>query len=135
MLGFFAFTETGKTMHLAAQISVLAAPSVRICVIKHAHQDCGVDQRGRNRYVPRKARASKAAVATRRWGVMLKAPKRLEAKLNSERGGISLRGTDLGGSKASSTCESQRSKCIDRLLEIRSYSRTTAIGRPLPQTS
>ena len=64
VLGFAAFSGTGKTTLLKQLIPLLAAQGVRVGVIKHAHHNFDIDQPGKDSYELRKAGASQMLVAS-----------------------------------------------------------------------
>ena len=71
VLGFAAFSGTGKTTLLKQLIPLLAAKGVRVGVIKHAHHNFDVDQPGKDSFELRKAGARQMLVASsRRWALM-----------------------------------------------------------------
>ncbi len=72
VLGFAAFSGTGKTTCLRALLPMLQAQGMRVAVIKHAHHSFDVDQPGKDSYELRKAGAAKVLVASRvRWALMV----------------------------------------------------------------
>jgi len=71
VLGFAAFSGTGKTTLLKQLIPLLAAQGVRVGVIKHAHHNFDIDQPGKDSFELRKAGARQMLVASsRRWALM-----------------------------------------------------------------
>jgi len=54
LLGFAAFSGTGKTTLLVQLIPVLKQRGLRIAVIKHAHHNFDVDKPGKDSYELRK---------------------------------------------------------------------------------
>ncbi|ANE55575.1 molybdopterin-guanine dinucleotide biosynthesis protein B [Methylomonas sp. DH-1] len=58
VLGFAAFSGTGKTTLLAKLIPLLKAHALRIGVIKHSHHDFEIDKPGKDSFELRKAGAS-----------------------------------------------------------------------------
>ncbi|MGI9303626.1 MAG: molybdopterin-guanine dinucleotide biosynthesis protein B [Gammaproteobacteria bacterium] len=68
VLGFCAFSGTGKTTLISNVLPILADKGVRVGVIKHAHHDFEVDQPGKDSYRLRKAGAEQMLVGSRwRW--------------------------------------------------------------------
>lgn len=57
VIGFAAFSGTGKTTLLRQLIPVLKQKGLRVAVIKHAHHDFDIDQPGKDSYELRKAGA------------------------------------------------------------------------------
>jgi len=71
VLGFAAFSGTGKTTLLKKLIPLLEARGVRVGVIKHAHHNFDIDKPGKDSYELRKAGARQMLVASaRRWALM-----------------------------------------------------------------
>jgi molybdopterin-guanine dinucleotide biosynthesis protein MobB len=71
VLGFAAFSGTGKTTLLKQLIPQLADRGIRVGVIKHAHHNFDIDKPGKDSYELRKAGARQMLVASsRRWALM-----------------------------------------------------------------
>ncbi|WP_421232597.1 bifunctional molybdopterin-guanine dinucleotide biosynthesis adaptor protein MobB/molybdopterin molybdotransferase MoeA [Aeromonas jandaei] len=66
LLGFAAWSGTGKTTLLEQLIPLLTGRGLRIGVLKHAHHDFDIDQPGKDSYRLRKAGAQQMMVASRR---------------------------------------------------------------------
>lgn len=66
VLGFAAFSGTGKTTLLVRLIPLLARRGLRIAMIKHAHHDFDIDIPGKDSYELRKAGARQVLVASDR---------------------------------------------------------------------
>ena len=64
MLGFSAYSGTGKTTLLKQVIPILKAKGLRIAVIKHAHHDFDLDMPGKDSYELRKAGADETIICT-----------------------------------------------------------------------
>jgi molybdopterin-guanine dinucleotide biosynthesis protein B len=58
ILGFAAFSGTGKTTLLTQLIPILRAQGIRIGLIKHSHHNIQIDQPGKDSYRLREAGAS-----------------------------------------------------------------------------
>jgi molybdopterin-guanine dinucleotide biosynthesis protein B len=72
VLGFAAFSGTGKTTLLKQLIPLLAAQGVRVGVVKHAHHNFDIDKPGKDSYELRHAGARQMLVASsRRWALMV----------------------------------------------------------------
>jgi molybdopterin-guanine dinucleotide biosynthesis adapter protein len=71
VLGFAAFSGTGKTTLLARLIPQLAQLGVRVALIKHAHHDFDIDYPGKDSYVLRKAGAQQVLVASDRRSALI----------------------------------------------------------------
>ncbi len=65
LLGFAAYSGTGKTTLLEALLPKLTATGLRIGLLKHAHHDFDVDKPGKDSYRLRKAGASQMLIASR----------------------------------------------------------------------
>ena len=75
LLGFAAYSGTGKTTLLTAIIPLLKRQGLRIGLIKHAHHKFDVDQPGKDSYELRKAGAERVLVASsKRWALMVETP-------------------------------------------------------------
>ena len=66
VLGFAAYSGTGKTTLLERLIPLLAARGVRVALIKHAHHDFEIDYPGKDSFELRKAGAGQVLVASDR---------------------------------------------------------------------
>ncbi len=72
ILGFAAFSGTGKTTLLVKVLPRLKTHGLRIGMIKHAHHDFDVDKPGKDSFELRKAGASPMLIASaRRWALMV----------------------------------------------------------------
>jgi molybdopterin-guanine dinucleotide biosynthesis protein MobB len=71
VLGFAAFSGTGKTTLLKQLIPLLVERGVRVAVIKHAHHNFDIDKPGKDSFELRKAGARQLLIASdRRWALM-----------------------------------------------------------------
>ncbi|MFW5453833.1 molybdopterin-guanine dinucleotide biosynthesis protein B [Thioalkalivibrio sulfidiphilus] len=71
VLGFAAFSGTGKTTLLTQLIPMLREQGLRISMVKHAHHDFDVDKPGKDSYELRKAGATQMLIASdRRMALM-----------------------------------------------------------------
>ncbi len=71
LLGFAAYSGTGKTTLLKQLIPLLTERGLRIGLVKHAHHDFDVDTPGKDSYTLRKAGARQVLVASEvRWALM-----------------------------------------------------------------
>ena len=64
VLGFAAFSGTGKTTLLEKLIPLLTAQGIRIGMVKHAHHEFDIDQPGKDSYRLRKAGAQQMLIAS-----------------------------------------------------------------------
>ncbi|MEJ2507913.1 MAG: molybdopterin-guanine dinucleotide biosynthesis protein MobB [Gammaproteobacteria bacterium] len=77
IVGFAAFSGTGKTTLLTRLLPVLHARGLRIGMVKHAHHSFDIDHPGKDSYELRKAGAEQMLVASRRrWALMCETPER-----------------------------------------------------------
>ncbi|EEO12597.1 bifunctional molybdopterin-guanine dinucleotide biosynthesis adaptor protein MobB/molybdopterin molybdotransferase MoeA [Vibrio cholerae] len=75
LLGFAAYSGTGKTTLLEALLPKLTAAGLRIGLLKHAHHDFDVDKPGKDSYRLRKAGSSQMLIASRnRHALMTETP-------------------------------------------------------------
>ena len=71
LLGFAAYSGTGKTTLLERLIPLLRAEGLRVGLIKQTHHDFEVDQPGKDSYRLRKAGAAQTLLASRhRWALI-----------------------------------------------------------------
>ncbi len=72
VLGFAAYSGTGKTTLLTELIPLLKDTGLRLGVIKHAHHKVDIDKPGKDSYELRKAGAGQVLLATaQRWALMV----------------------------------------------------------------
>ncbi len=64
MIGFSAYSGTGKTTLIKQVIPLLKAKGLRIAVIKHAHHHFDLDQPGKDSYELRKSGAAHTIICT-----------------------------------------------------------------------
>jgi molybdopterin-guanine dinucleotide biosynthesis protein B len=82
VLGFAAFSGTGKTTLLCNLLPLLRSEGLRIGMVKHAHHSFEVDHPGKDSYELRKAGASQMLVASRqRWALMVETASEAEPRL------------------------------------------------------
>lgn len=75
VLGFAAWSGTGKTTLLKQVLPLLRAQGLRVGILKHAHHEFDIDHPGKDSYELRKAGAEQMLIAsTRRWALMVEAP-------------------------------------------------------------
>ncbi|MDH3342349.1 MAG: molybdopterin-guanine dinucleotide biosynthesis protein B [Gammaproteobacteria bacterium] len=65
LLGFAAYSGTGKTTLLIKLLPLLKASGLRVAMIKHAHHDFDIDIPGKDSYELRKAGADQVLVASK----------------------------------------------------------------------
>ncbi|MET0053125.1 MAG: molybdopterin-guanine dinucleotide biosynthesis protein B [Candidatus Thiodiazotropha sp.] len=71
LLGFSAYSGTGKTTLLKQLLPILREQGLRVAVIKHAHHSFDVDQPGKDSHELRMAGASPMLIASRRRMAMI----------------------------------------------------------------
>lgn len=75
ILGFAAYSGTGKTTLLTQLIPMLKAKGIRIGMIKHAHHKFDIDKPGKDSYELRKAGAEQMLIVSKnRWALMVETP-------------------------------------------------------------
>jgi molybdopterin-guanine dinucleotide biosynthesis protein MobB len=72
VMGFAAFSGTGKTTLLAKLIPLLRQKGIRTALIKHAHHDFDIGIPGKDSYELRKAGADQVLVASDRRQALIK---------------------------------------------------------------
>ncbi len=71
LVGFAAYSGTGKTTLLKALIPLMKRRGIRIAMLKHAHHRFDVDTPGKDSYELRKAGAEQMLIASgQRWALM-----------------------------------------------------------------
>src|SRR3990172_697023 len=74
MIGFAAWSGTGKTTLLKKLLPLLRKRGLRVGVVKHAHHDFDIDVPGKDSYELRKAGATHVLVGSRkRWALVVEA--------------------------------------------------------------
>ncbi len=82
LLGFAAYSGTGKTTLLRRLLPVLKARGMRVGVVKHAHHGFDTDIPGKDSYELRKAGAAQMLVASRRrWALVTETADTIEPRL------------------------------------------------------
>ena len=97
VIGFVAFSGTGKTTLLTRLIPHLRERGVRLAAVKHSHHRFDIDTPGKDSYALRKAGAGQMLVASRRrWALMVEnADEGEEPSLNALIGHLDQTGIDL----------------------------------------
>ena len=71
VFGFAGWSGSGKTTLIERLIPVLVERGHRVSLVKHAHHDFDVDQRGKDSYRHREAGAAEVLVSSaKRWALM-----------------------------------------------------------------
>jgi len=82
VLGFAAYSGTGKTTLLVRLLPLLKAKGLRVAMIKHAHHDFDIDKPGKDSYELRKAGAEQMLIASdKRWALMVELDEPAEPEL------------------------------------------------------
>jgi molybdopterin-guanine dinucleotide biosynthesis adapter protein len=96
VLGFAAFSGTGKTTLLTRLIPLLREQGLRISMVKHAHHDFDVDKPGKDSFELRKAGASQMLIASsRRMALMTEFDPPAEPQLEDLLAQLDARRADL----------------------------------------
>lgn len=83
VLGFAAWSGTGKTTLLEQLLPLLREHGLRIGMIKHAHHAFDIDIPGKDSFRLRKAGAEQMLIASsRRWALMVESPSQPDARLD-----------------------------------------------------
>ena len=71
VIGFCAYSGTGKTTLLTSLLPLLKARGIRVGIIKHAHHSFDTDQPGKDSYELRKSGAKQMLVSSsKRWALI-----------------------------------------------------------------
>ncbi len=96
ILGFAAYSGTGKTTLLVKLLPILRAHGLKITMIKHAHHKFDVDVPGKDSYELRKAGASPMLISSsRRIAIMIDKEEESEPDLQDLLGYINPNDIDL----------------------------------------
>ena len=75
LLGFAAYSGTGKTTLLSKILPILKYRGIRVGVLKHAHHTFDIDHPGKDSHILRHAGASQMLIASsKRWALMTETP-------------------------------------------------------------
>lgn len=96
MLGFAAFSGTGKTTLLLKLLPLLQARGYRIGIIKHAHHNFEIDHAGKDSYALRKSGVEQIVIGSRhRWAYIQERPDAVEPSLDDLLGELKQERLDL----------------------------------------
>jgi len=96
IIGFSAFSGTGKTTLLRKLIPLLTAKGIRVGMVKHSHHDIDVDHPGKDSYVLRKAGASQMVLASpKRTSIIIEHPEEDDSRLFNALRGLQTEKLDL----------------------------------------
>ncbi len=83
IVGFAAFSGTGKTTLLKELLPLLRARGLRVGVVKHAHHSFELDHPGKDSYELRKSGAAQMLIASRsRWALVVERTRDREPRLD-----------------------------------------------------
>ena len=71
VLGFAAYSGTGKTTLLVRLLPLLKLQGLRVAMIKHTHHDFDIDQPGKDSYELRKSGANQVLLASDKRSALL----------------------------------------------------------------
>ena len=75
VVGFAAYSGTGKTTLLISLLRMFTEQGLRVGIVKHAHHTFEIDHPGKDSYELRRAGASQVLVGSRRrWALMVETP-------------------------------------------------------------
>lgn len=96
VLGFAAYSGTGKTSLLVKLLPLMKLQGLRVAMIKHAHHDFDIDKPGKDSFELRKAGAGQVLIASvKRSALITEYEIQLEPKLNDLIDQLDLENTDL----------------------------------------
>ena len=83
IVGFAAWSGTGKTTLLKELLPLLSARELRVGMVKHAHHSFDLDHPGKDSYELRKSGAAQMLIASRsRWALMVERVREREPRLD-----------------------------------------------------
>ena len=96
IIGFSAFSGTGKTTLLRKLIPLLTAKDLRIGMVKHSHHDIEVDHPGKDSYVLRKSGTAQMVLASpKRTSIIIEHPDQDDSKLATALLGLQTNKLDI----------------------------------------
>ena len=96
VLGFAAFSGTGKTALLVKLLPLMKLQGLRVAMIKHAHHDFDIDKPGKDSFELRKAGADQVLIASdKRSALMTEYQDQTEPELDYLIGQLDLENIDL----------------------------------------
>jgi len=96
IIGFSAYSGTGKTTLIEKLIPLLVAEGIKIGLIKHSHHDIEMDKPGKDSYRLRKAGASQVVLASPYRTIIFKEnSQRTEPNLTEQLNCLDLHNLDL----------------------------------------
>lgn len=96
IIGFAAYSGTGKTTLLVALLPLLSARGLRVGVLKHAHHEFDIDKPGKDSFELRAAGAQQMLVTSRkRWALIVERELDDEPSLDDALLGLNQNSLDL----------------------------------------
>lgn len=96
VLGFAAYSGTGKTSLLVKLIPLMKLQGLRVAMIKHAHHDFDIDKPGKDSFELRKAGAGQVLISSaKRSALITEFEIQVEPKLSDLIDRLDLQNTDL----------------------------------------
>jgi molybdopterin-guanine dinucleotide biosynthesis protein MobB len=96
VLGFAAYSGTGKTTLLVKLLPLMKLQGLRIGMIKHAHHDFDIDKPGKDSYELRKAGADQVLISSdKRYALMVEYETQAEPALADLMSKLDLENIDL----------------------------------------
>ena len=96
VLGFAAYSGTGKTSLLVKLLPLMKLQGLRIAMIKHAHHDFDIDKQGKDSFELRKAGADQMLIASdKRYALMTEYENQVEPELGDLVKKLDLENIDL----------------------------------------
>lgn len=96
VLGFAAYSGTGKTTLLTRILPVLAARHLRVGLVKHAHHEFEIDRPGKDSYRLRRAGACQVLLgSSQRWALLVEHEVKGDKPLEFHVGHLDLDNLDL----------------------------------------
>jgi molybdopterin-guanine dinucleotide biosynthesis protein B len=96
VLGFAAYSGTGKTSLLVKLLPLMKLQGLRVAMIKHAHHDFDIDKPGKDSFELRKAGADQVLIASdKRYALMTEYESQAEPELGDLIKQLDLENIDL----------------------------------------
>ena len=96
VLGFAAYSGTGKTSLLVKLLPLMKLQGLRVAMIKHAHHDFDIDKPGKDSFELRKAGADQVLIASdKRYALMTEYENQAEPELGDLIKQLDLENIDL----------------------------------------
>ncbi|MBI1733378.1 MAG: molybdopterin-guanine dinucleotide biosynthesis protein B [Gammaproteobacteria bacterium] len=96
VVGFAAYSGTGKTTLLVSLLQLFTARGLRVGIVKHAHHSFEIDHPGKDSYQLRHAGASQVLIGSRRrWALVAEMPEPRESALAFHLGHLDTAALDL----------------------------------------